>query len=51
MKVHKFVDPVIPKQMSAIDHSIGPQKGAKDVRNAFKAYLNGPAATIQSQNQ
>jgi hypothetical protein len=25
-KLHKFVDPVRPKQMSAVDHSVGPQK-------------------------
>jgi hypothetical protein len=25
-KLHKFVDPVIPQQMSAVDHSVGPQK-------------------------
>jgi len=26
-------------------------KGATDVRNAFKAYFNGPTAAILSQNQ
>jgi hypothetical protein len=26
-------------------------KGAIDVRNAFKAYFNGPTAAIPSQNQ
>jgi len=25
-ETYKFVDPVIPQQMSAVDHSIGPQK-------------------------
>jgi len=28
-----------------------PSKGAIDVRNAFKAYFNGPTAAILSQNQ
>jgi hypothetical protein len=25
-ETYKFLDPVIPQQMSAVDHSIGPQK-------------------------
>jgi hypothetical protein len=25
-KRHKFVDPVRPEQMTAVDHSVGPQK-------------------------
>ena len=24
-KLHKFVDPVRPEQMSSVDHSVGPQ--------------------------
>jgi hypothetical protein len=25
-KLHKFVDPIRPEQISAVDHSVGPQK-------------------------
>ena len=33
------VSPVRPKQMSAVGHSVGPQKGATDVRNVLKAHI------------
>jgi hypothetical protein len=36
--------------MSAVDHSVGPQK-EQEVRSAFKAFFNGPAEAVLSQNQ
>jgi hypothetical protein len=50
-KLHKFMDPVMAKHMSTVHHSIGPKKGAKGIRSAFKAYFHGHAAATLSQNQ
>ena len=48
-KLKKFRDPVMYKQMSVVDHSFRPQKKKKkatDIRNTFKAHMNGPAAVL-----
>jgi len=47
-KLYKFVDRVLPKQVSAVDES---SNGLTHIRNAYKAYLDGPAAAIVPQNK
>jgi hypothetical protein len=49
-KLYEFVAAVMPIQMSTVGHSVGPQKEQWIQVNAFKAYFNGPAAAIRSQN-
>jgi hypothetical protein len=41
------MDPVRQKQLSAVDHSVGPTVGrATDARNAFKVHFNGLTAAV-----
>jgi len=50
-KLHKSVDPLRPEQMSAVDHSVGPEKEQLMQEILSNAYFNGPTAAILSQNQ